>query len=146
MMEGMQAIISYAVLGVVSFLLHVLWERLHIVLYTGYEALEGVLPVYVFATIGDVFYTLLAVLIIALARREFMWMHKVRTVDYATLAALGFAIAIFVETKAHIYNRWEYTDAMPIIWGYGLSPLIQMTVLLPLSVFITMVVVRHFNR
>lgn len=145
-MTIMRIIISYAVLAGISFLLHILWERLHIVLYTGYESLEGMLPVYLFATIGDVFYTLLVVFLIAVVRRDRAWMEKIRTKDYATLAVIGCTVAVYVEAKARIYERWAYTDAMPVIWGFGLSPLIQMTVLLPLSVYITTVVVRRFSR
>lgn len=142
----MRPIIAYAVLAPVSFLLHLLWERAHIVLYTNYEALEGVLPVYVFAAFGDVFYTFLAIFTIALVRRDIAWIYAVRAREHAMLAVVGLAIAVFVEAKARVYARWEYTDMMPTLWGFGLSPLIQMTVLLPLSVFITMVVVRFFNR
>lgn len=142
----MRSIIAYAVLGTISFLLHIVWERLHIVLYTGFEAIEGVLPVYLFATIGDVFYTLLAILTIAVVRRSTRWFCDMRPRDYVTLAAVGLAIAIFVEGKAFVYGRWEYTDAMPMVWIFGLSPLLQMTVLLPLSVYITTVVLRVMNR
>lgn len=142
----MPSIIAYVVLGAISFLLHIVWERLHVVLYTGYEAMEGKLPVYLFATIGDVFYTLLAILTIAYVRRSFRWFCEIRPRDFATLAAVGLAVAIFVEGKAHVYGRWEYTDAMPMVWIFGLSPLVQMTVLLPLSVYITTVVLRVMNR
>ena len=138
----MRAIFLYAVLSVVSFLLHLVWEKLHIVLYTGYETLEGALPVYLYATIGDVFYTLLVVLTIAFVRRNITWIMNLRIRDYATLALVGLVVAIFVEGKARVYGRWEYTDAMPTLWGFGLSPLIQMTVLLPLSVYISVVVAR----
>jgi len=142
----MPAIIAYAVLLVSSFLLHFMWERVHIALYTGYESLEGIVPVYLYATLGDVGYTLVAVLVVALLKRDVGWMKTVRGVDYAALAGIGLAIAIFVEKKAQVLGRWEYTETMPLIYGFGLSPLVQMTVLLPLSVFISVVVVRHLNR
>jgi hypothetical protein len=142
----MPAIIAYAALAGVSFLLHFVWEKLHIGLYTGYEALEGALPVFLYATLGDVGYTLLAVLVVAALRSETDWMRNARRREYALLAGVGLAIALFVETKAHLLGRWEYTDAMPTLWGFGLSPLVQMTVLLPLSVYISVVVMRHFRR
>lgn len=145
MMGSMRPIIAYAVLVACSFLLHLAWERVHIVLYTGYGALEGALPVYLFATIGDVGYTLLAVLIVALVKRDLGWIQKVALRDYALLASLGLMIAVFVEKKAQVLGRWEYTDAMPLLYGFGLSPLAQMTVLLPLSVYISTVVSRWFK-
>lgn len=142
----MPAIIAYAVLVVSSFLLHFMWERVHIALYTGYESLEGIVPVYLYATLGDVGYTLFAALVIAILKRDVGWMKTVRGVDYAALAGIGLAIAIFVEKKAQLLGRWEYTETMPLIYGFGLSPMVQMTVLLPLSVFISVVVVQHLNR
>lgn len=146
MMAYMRTIMAYAALAVISFLLHLIWERLHIVLYTGYEALEGILPVYVFATFGDVLYSLFAVLAIAAIRRNLLWMNGAFLIDYAILTSLGLAIAIFVETKAQWLGRWEYTEAMPTIHGLGLSPLLQMTVLLPLSVYLSVVVARIISR
>jgi hypothetical protein len=142
----MQILRVYAVLAAISFLLHIAWERLHIVLYTGYEALEGVLPVFLLATLGDVMYTLLAATAFALVKRDLTWVRRAGMGDYAVLALLGFFIAIFVEYKAMLLGRWAYTDAMPLIYGFGLSPLLQMTVLLPLTVYITTVVLRWLNR
>lgn len=145
-MRVMHTIIAYAVLAGVSFLLHLVWEKSHIVLYTGYEALEGALPVFLHATLGDVMYTLLAVLVLAALKRDISWMEKARGKGYALLAAIGFGIAAFVEMKAVALGRWEYTDAMPLVYGFGLSPLLQMTVLLPLSVYISVVVSRWIKR
>ncbi len=134
------------VLAVVSFFLHLVWEKTHIALYTGYEAMEGVLPVYVFATVGDVAYVLAAVLLVALFKGGIRWLRDVRATDYAGLAVLGLSIALFVEYKAAALGRWEYTDAMPLVHGLGLSPLAQMTVLLPLSVFITIRIERWLQN
>lgn len=133
-------IAAFLTLALVSFALHVTWERLHIGLYTGYEKMEGRLPVFVFATAGDVAYAFLAVLVAALFKGSLLWFLQASALDYVGLALLGFFMAVFVEYKAMALRRWEYTDRMPRIFGLGLTPLIQMTVLLPLSVFITAVI------
>jgi len=59
--------------------------------------------------------------------------------DIASLAVLGFFIAVFVEYKGLFLNRWHYLEAMPVIsgLGVGLSPILQMSLLLPVSVFLT---------
>ncbi len=145
MMCTMKGVSFYAVLAVISFLLHLVWERLHIVLYTGYEALEGRLPVFVLAALGDVMYTLLVVALFALLCGPW-WFSEAGKRTYWLLAVCGLGIAIFVEMKAQMHERWEYTDAMPIIAGFGLSPLVQMTVLLPLSVYLSTVVQRWISR
>lgn len=134
----------YAILVIVTFLLHTVWERLHIRLYTDYDAMRGRLPVYINASIGDVLYTLLAVLIFALLARDPLWFLAVTGGELLLLAILGFFIALFVEYKAMRLKRWRYLPAMPKVFGFGLSPLVQMTVLLPLSVCICMIVATRF--
>lgn len=134
---------AYALLALFAFVLHILWERSHIVLYTGYEAMEGVIPVYLFATIGDVVYTLSAVALVTCFTGCQVWFLRAKLRDFLGLAFMGLCIALFVEYKAMALGRWEYADAMPLVWGLGLSPLVQMTLLLPLSVFLASVVERH---
>lgn len=138
--------IAYFVLAVLSGLVHLVWERAHMQLYTGYEALEGVLPVYIFATLGDVAYTLAAVFVIGLTVGSSTWFVSARARAYAGLALIGFWIALFVEYKALAFDRWEYTEAMPIFLQVGLSPLLQMTLLLPLSVYLTCVALNARGR
>ncbi len=138
--------IPFIVLALAAFLLHLAWERVHVQLYTGYEKMEGLLPVYVFATIGDVAYTLCAVFFVAILARDLAWFVRgVSTGEYLLLALLGFCIALFVEYKAKYYKKWEYLPEMPIIpfLRVGLSPIAQMTVLLPFSVFITTIILIH---
>lgn len=139
---------AYVTLALVAFALHLMWERFHIALYTGYEALEGILPVFVAAAVGDVMYTLLTVLGVALWRWDAGWILNAQRRDFALLALLGFFIALFVEYKAAVLGRWEYTDMMPLVplLDVGVSPLAQMTVLLPLSVYITMRIYHYFFR
>jgi len=127
-----------------AFFLAIASFGLHISLYRGYEALEGFLPVYVYATLGDVFYTFVGVLIATIFCGARLF-RAPRLREYALLALIGLLIALFVEVKAQFLGRWQYSDAMPLIYGLGLSPLLQMTVLLPLSVFISTAIARHFR-
>jgi hypothetical protein len=102
-------------------------------------------PVFLYATLGDCMYTLLAVAGVALYRRDFVWFRAASARDYLLLAGVGLGIALFVETKAMMLQRWEYTDAMPLVYGFGLSPLVQMAILLPLSVFVAARIQKWFN-
>jgi amino acid transporter len=94
------------------------------------------LPLVAFATLGDVAYALGAVLLAALFKRRYGWLADARASDYAGLAILGFCIALLVEYKALALHRWAYTSAMPLVLGVGLSPLLQMTILVPLSAYL----------
>lgn len=129
-----------------AFLLHYAWEALHAPLYTNYGSLGGPLPLALYATLGDVFYTLFAVAVVALYRRDGGWIIRARGVDYAALALFGFCISVFVEYKALFLERWEYAPAMPLLFGIGLSPILQMAVLLPLSVFLARLLLRFFKK
>ena len=104
--------------------------------------MEGRLPVVVYATLGDILYTFIAIGLVALFKGSFIWFLAAQAPDYLGLAIVGFFIALFVEYKAMALKRWEYTGKMPRFLGLGLTPLLQMTVLLPLSVSIAVEIAR----
>src|SRR3989344_892528 len=66
---------SFLVITPVAFALHFIWETLHIPLYTN-DGDISVLPLALYAALGDVFYTLLAVACIALYKRDAGWMRR----------------------------------------------------------------------
>ncbi len=123
-------------LGCVTFILHLVWESVHLSLYKGYEKLGTGWRLSLMATLGDVMYVLLAVLFMSLVKENVTWLSHPTFVNYGNLALLGFAIALFVEYKALALRRWGYGDRMLLVFGVGLSPLLQMTILLPLAVYI----------
>ena len=133
----MRVLKTVGILCLVSFGTQYVWELLHISLYTGYQQLGGGANITLYATLGDVLYTMAAVLLVALFKRQANWVPRALKTDYLGLALLGFCIALLVEYKALALHRWAYTAAMPLVLGVGVSPLLQMTLLLPFSVYIT---------
>lgn len=133
------------ILASVAFALHLIWERAHIALYTGYEKMQGRLPVFVAASIGDVVYTFFAISLVSLFKGSILWFLDADAMDYVGIALVGFSIAVFVEYKAMALKRWEYTPRMPRFLGLGATPLIQMTVLLPLTVYLTVGITRFLT-
>ena len=137
----------FAVLVLITFFLHLAWERVHIRLYTQYDGLKGSaswrMPVPVWAALGDVLYTLFAVMLVAFFKGDILWFQTATAVDYFLLAGIGFCTALFVEYKAFYFKRWEYTSAMPIIPGLrvGLSSVVQKSLLFPLSVWLANIVI-----
>lgn len=122
----------------VSFFLHLGWESLHVQLYTGYESWTGGTPVVFLAAIGDVLYTLGAFTLVSGFKGSVEWIEMATKRDYLMLVTLGFLIALFVEYKGLALHRWQYLPDMPLIplLQVGLSPIIQMALLLPLTIFI----------
>ncbi len=56
---------------------------------------------------------------------------------YASVALLGLLIAITVEIHAvYFAHWWEYRSSMPLIWGLGLTPLLQMILLPSISIWL----------
>jgi hypothetical protein len=138
-LEDMNVARPFFILAGVAFLSHAVWEYLHIGLYTGYQSMEGILPVWMFAACGDLFYTLLIIGIISLAKQEAQWIKQASRSTYLIAAVLGSIVALMVEYKGLYLGRWQYLPLMPIVpfLGVGLSPLLQMTFLTPLSLGVT---------
>jgi hypothetical protein len=107
--------------------------------------MKGMLPVWLLATLGDLLYAFLIIAIVSLSKRNVAWMRDARWSDMFAASILGFLIALMVEYKGLYLGRWAYTAAMPItpFFRMGLSPLIQMTLLTPLSLFILRISNRH---
>jgi hypothetical protein len=123
-----------AVLAVSAFFLHLIWENIQAPLYDGYQSFSQHIPICFIGTLGDVLITLLVF--------AFLWLLKKDLLDtrnnFFALAIIGFVIAVAIEQHALLLGKWSYTATMPIIpWlGVGLTPIIQMTILLPLSFYI----------
>ena len=137
----------FLILCAVAAALNVLWERSHVGLYTSYERLTD-LPITYYAVAGDVMYTLFAVFVVSLFKGRLDWVAALSARDIVGLALLGFWIAIFVEYKALALHSWAYLDTMPILpfFNVGLTPVLQMAILLPLSVFLVSEIDKAVRR
>jgi len=71
----------------------------------------------------------------ALSAADLSWGLRGRWNIYVTAAVLGLAYAVLVEHAALSAGRWSYTKRMPVmsVLGAGLWPLLQMTLLPPLT-------------
>lgn len=135
----MPTIRTMLILAAVTLLGHGVWEYLHIALYTDYGAMEGLLPAWVLATLGDLFYTLVIIAVVSLSKGGTSWVYNGGRGEYLAAALLGLLVALMVEYKGLYLGRWAYLPSMPVIpfLGVGLSPVLQMTVLTPLILFLT---------
>ncbi len=120
-------------LAVAAFLLHVIWENAQAPLYAGYQSFSQHFPMCLFGTLGDVVITLFILV--------FLWLLKkdiTRPADFLGLSIIGFFIAVVIEQHALVTGKWGYTPAMPVIsvLKVGLAPILQMTLLLPLSFYL----------
>ncbi len=132
----------FVILAVVTFFLHLIWERGHISLYRDYDQLKGTLPVSVWASLGDVMYTLCAVAFVALFKGTLFWVESATVLDFVGLGIIGLFTALFVEYKAFHFKRWAYTNSMLIvpIVDVGISSLFQKSLLFPFTVWVSLII------
>jgi hypothetical protein len=105
------------------------------------------MPISVFATLGDVLYVCGAVVVLSLVyKTSLLRASPLARRTYAVLGVVGLVIALFVEYKALYFGRWEYNALMPVtpFLKVGLSPIVQMTVLLPLSVYVSRAILKTY--
>lgn len=143
----MDVLRTCTLIALISFGLHFVWEFSHVRLYTAFDHWSGGIPVYWLATIGDVLYTLGAFALVSAIKQTYDWVRDMTLSDYLMLVSLGFLIALFVEYKGLAFERWQYLPDMPIIpvLNVGLSPVLEMSLLLPLTVFLTALVLRRIK-
>ncbi|MBI5798737.1 MAG: hypothetical protein HZB10_02295 [Candidatus Yonathbacteria bacterium] len=130
---------SITFITIVSFLLHIVWENLQAPLFAGYVSFGQHFWFCLYGTAGDVVIALVVFLLIALLKGDMDWIRSITARDLLALAIIGFFIAVWIEHRALLFSTWNYAAAMPIIpyLKVGLTPVLQMVILLPLSFLIT---------
>lgn len=128
----------FILMGLVSFLLHALWEMLQMAAYRDmagrpfFETAARCIP----ATLGDVLLTFWIYSIGALAANNLVWGLRPRWNVYLTLSLLGAIHAIWIEEVALRSGRWSYTNKMPLIpyLQVGVWPVLQLLTITPLTI------------
>lgn len=135
--------ITFLVLSVliISFFLNFLWEVSHSLLYdwNAYPLKNNIyfyIPKIFFVTLGDVIYTAIIFLVLFILRKNLTFVCSPKKSDYVALIIFGILLAIFIETKAKLFNLWSYNQYMPQLFGIGLTPLIQLAITSTLTLFI----------
>lgn len=125
-------------LSVVAFIFNFIWENVQAPLFQGYTSFWQNFSMCLLATIGDVVIILLVYFFVSLLKDNYSWISTLHSTDIFVLASVGFFIAILIEYRALLFDTWAYTSTMPIIpyVKVGLTPVLQMVLLLPLTMYI----------
>lgn len=127
---------SYGAIALWAFLLNGAWELLQCVfLYDMWEWPFWQSALWMWgATLGDV------VIVLALFTAAARLTGSARPAFWIALAGIGFAAAVLLEWLARRVDFWSYSSAMPTVGLFGeavgLAPLVQITVLPLLSVYL----------
>ncbi|MEX0920110.1 MAG: hypothetical protein WDZ69_00835 [Candidatus Pacearchaeota archaeon] len=125
-------------IGLIAFFLNLLWETLHSPLYVC--RLPSFLPEVIkdcSLLLADEYWLIIAslidgisivflIFIMSLVKGNFSWVKNPKKNSYLVFAFLGILLAVIYELYAYALGMWGYTDSMPVIFGIGLSPLVQL--------------------
>jgi hypothetical protein len=127
----------FTTMVLVSFILNEIWEMAQMSAYveTADFSWMSTLDLCTRAAVGDVGIILGIYAAAALAAGDPGWGLRGRWNIYVTTAIMGLAYAALVEHAALADGRWSYKERMPVVYalGAGLWPLLQMTLLPPLT-------------
>jgi len=117
---------------------HLGWEVLQLPLYTIWQSDASTI---VFAvahcTGGDVLIAVSTYAFAAAVARSWRWPVQRAALGVASAMAAGVLYVVFSEwLNVSVLGSWAYAQAMPVVAGIGLSPLLQWVVV-PLIVLLT---------
>ncbi len=119
---------------ILSYLLNLLWEVSHSLLYN-WDKLPLKNDVYFYiprilqATFADALIISGIFLLNCLFRRGYKWIPMPKRADYLVLISAGLISSILIEVNALNRNLWSYNQYMPLVFGIGLTPLIQLAII-----------------
>lgn len=135
------------VISIIGFILQYIWEYLQCgIFYTMPNKSPSTLMIS--ATLGDVAITILLYIIIALSSRRFSWItHKWDLKEITIMILYSLFVSFYFESSALYTGRWSYARTMPLFFNtnIGLIPVLQLLILLPLTFFISRVLLKQLN-
>ena len=124
---------------VLSLLLNLVWESAQLPLYTIWQTESAARIAYftLHCTAGDGLISLTAFLLASLALGTPNWPYSKHWRGDAIATFFGVAYTVYSEwNNVYQVSAWTYSPAMPLVFGIGLSPLIQWLVIPSFSLFI----------
>lgn len=124
-----------------GFFFNLLWEVLHSMLYDWNKSpLINDIYVYIpritgFASALDSLWIFTFIVWTSLMKRSLSWLKKPEVMDYVVFIVAGIIYAIFFEWMALMLDLWSYNEYMPLVFGIGLTPLIQLALTGVISLF-----------
>ncbi|MCA9399524.1 MAG: hypothetical protein KC618_07235 [Candidatus Omnitrophica bacterium] len=114
-----------------SFLLNFLWESLHA--YSLYEdhviGSDEYIKMMVHMSLGDAITIFVIYLFVSTLNKNIFWLKDMNKKTIVLFFIFGLIAAVAAEYWAvYIKKLWIYNDNMPVLFGIGLSPMVQLSV------------------
>jgi len=115
-----------------TFALNLFWEVAHLPLYSFPADARWPLITYdvLHCTAGDVIISLAIFLLTSLLLRDTGWVRRRPWTGAVLAAVIGVAYTAYSEyLNVYVRQSWAYSSLMPLVFGLGLSPLLQWLIL-----------------
>src|SRR3989344_2632300 len=139
-MKVREAILVVLVLFLISFGLNFIWESYHSIFFftcCNDMAAPEHLKLMSYVSMIDGLMILLSYGLVSLKSGLF-WIKDRKVNNYWAFSLIALIIAVWIEYKGvYLLKEWSYNEWMPVIFGLGLSPLIQLIITGWLSIILT---------
>lgn len=128
-------IVHAGIWSALAFALNLAWEVAHVGFYTLWaeENLMTVVRALVHCTFGDVAIALTAYVLTGLMLRLSDWPQTRPVIGAVIVVIISMAYTAWSEWyNVYQLGSWTYSKSMPLLFGIGLSPLLQWLILPPL--------------
>lgn len=115
------------VLLLIILVLNLIWEFSHYRLYLDLTGIPAT-PHLILASFVDVFLVMTVVLFISLKSRSVGWINQCGEKNHFFFVVFSLILAFIWETINLSLGRWIYSVDMPLFFGVGLSPLLQLAI------------------
>jgi len=131
---------ALTLLFALSFLMNFFWESLHgFSLYTEHVIdSDKYVWMMIYMSLMDALTILGMYLFFALFVKDIFWLKEINFKRLIIFFILGLIVGTFAEYRAvYVSHDWHYNERMPVIFGIGLSPFLQLSVTSLMSLFMT---------
>ena len=139
-MKLKQILLCFAGIILFSFLLNFLWESLHgFSLYTDHIIdSDQYVRMMAYMSFMDALTILAMYLFCVFFMKDVLWLKDLNHRRVIIFFIFGLFVAVVAEYWAvYVTHEWHYNDRMPVMFGIGLSPFLQLSVTGLMSLWIT---------
>ena len=125
---------------VFAYLLNFVWESFHsFSLYQGHNIESGKYVLMInYMSIMDAVTILGIYLTIAFFEKDILWLEQLTKKRILMIIIFGLITAILAEYRAvYLTKEWSYNAFMPVVFGIGVSPMIQLSITGWLAIWVT---------
>ena len=118
-----------------AFILNLIWELLHYFLYIDLSGIPKY-PHILLASFTDMILISVIFFLVSVIDKSFKWIGKPDWLNIVIIFVLSIVASASIEVWALKTGRWAYTSLMPVVFGLGVSPLVQLFATGILALFI----------